>query len=203
MGLRRKFGQVVHGALHAEVASPLDLKPEVADIYREKLGDWITPDVTYKKACVADLSALDLAPVRRLFTISDIFFDPKDHASLEFGEKDVVWRWKYHEFAFTIFWALSFHLTNREMEHYDRLWNEIVAFAEFVHPEIKKDPRARRAMFLALYERCLGIEADVNGRVAHYVRLIENHPDEGGLLRVQLFAGYKETVKLAIQRSLA
>lgn len=198
VGLYQEYGGVVRHALRMEVLPSSGPKPDVQEVYRERIKDWKHFGAIAQEYCIANLDALELCPVRRQFTICEMKFEPCTKMLTDVMSTEVAWRWKYYEFAFAIYWALSFHLTNSELRNKAATWKEFVAFANNVHPEVANSKTAKRAFMLALYERTLGLETDIARQIDPYIRLIAS----GDTARIGAFRSYVTDMKRRIETEL-
>ncbi len=89
-----------------------------------------------------------------------------------------VWRWKYWNFSFLIFWSMLFHIENEWLRRPDLIWNKLIKLLETIHPEteITNDFKNTYWAYLALYERILGIEHDEKKKFGCYTDNILNCP---------------------------
>lgn len=158
--------------------------------YLEHLRRWgVDPAVSLDwlrlESCA---SLLRPYPRPRLQTVSDIYVtnarpDFPFYRSQVFGQ--VVWSWDYGRFAFTVYWALFFHLTtsqlNQPQRAYEYLWElaQTLAFGLEGRP---RDPRTheRHALALALYERTCGIAYDMATNQPHYIKNVAKRPGLSG-----------------------
>jgi len=206
VGLSKEYGRCLKHAFTMELTPPQGQLASAEDTYLEMIQDWKGRGASFDPAIKKLLPLLESAPARRQLTISDLLIHVEMRALSEVRPKDIVWRWKYYEFAYVFYWALSFHLTNAELRDPEALWRELISFGRNVHPETndeKLDPW--KALLLALYERTIGMEADILAEAPHYVK---NISDREGLSiaelqeRVELFTSYKDFMKSKIVQAL-
>lgn len=153
-----------------------------ADLCRERLYRWESGPVPIDWDRIDrawDTSLQDHQPRPRQQTIADIIIESHSqiYTSQIFGE--VVGGWDYCRFAFTVYWALFFHLTNPELERPDEVYHELWWLAGQIAFAVNDEPRQptwheRVAMALSLYERNRGIAYDSVMRKPHYLLNVVN-----------------------------
>lgn len=206
VGLSKEYGRCLKHAFTMEITPAQGPLASAEDTYLELIQDWKGRGAKADPAITQFLNLLESVPARRQLTISDLLIHVEMRALSEVRPKDIVWRWRFYEFAYVYYWALSFHLTNEELRDPEALWREVVSFGRNVHPEANDETsKAWKELLLALYERTIGMEADIAGNAPHYVK---NISDREGLSiaelqdRVRLFGAYKDFMKSKILQAL-
>ncbi len=128
-----------------------------------------------------------------------------DEAKIE-PKKEVIWRWPYYQFTYTVIWALIFHEPNVILANPRFLMREIFHMWESIHSDVKElydeEERKKRISWLALalLERVYGIRYDIANNLSHYreniTERIELTPEECEK-RAQLFQTAIDTLEKA------
>ena len=201
-----EFRQIIWNAFSLPVSQPDEPEPDVEAVYREKMSKWnASPRSQIHEDCIRDLSVLRPHAAWQLMTISNVSFESNDGNRPSIDGCASVWRWQYYDFAFTIFWALSYHLTQVELEHLYFCWDELHRVAREAFPNAVTGTPEWRALHLALYERVMGLSFDAHRQVDCYVKNILHRPglQEAALKkRKSLFDGYIEFFKIQIELEL-
>ncbi len=169
---------------------------DAISLYREQLGRWdnaVSIDWQMIEYNLPFLEKCRSVPQPRLQTVMDIMVDSKHvYQQQQFGE--AIYGFRYRRFAFTVYWALFFHLKNDQLARpdiaYSALWElaRQISFGETSNRQLTH--KMRRVIMLMLYERNRGIACDIQKREAHYITNVERRvelSDKQCKLRVQLF----------------
>ena len=112
--------------------------------------------------------------------LSNIIVNPDTREFTGFNTKIMcpVWRWKYWNFSFFIFWSMLFHMENEWLRRPQLIWDKLITLLEAIHPETAttKDFKNTYWAYLALYERILGINHDKKNKYGCYTDNILNCP---------------------------
>jgi len=207
IGMEANYLRVLQVAFNILPPVPAGLQLETSEeSFRAKIHDWSSGGVNHSRKAVQDLAVLKSRACNRLLVISNITFDPENHTQVQIIPTDMGWRWEYYPFAFAIYWGLSYHLTNEELEQLPSTWMALLDLARKVHhPELKKGTPAWQAFMLALYERTLGMEFDIKKGLPHYDENILFRDGLGVVerrARVDLFRNWVAYCKAAIEKEL-
>lgn len=200
------FRHILWNALSLPIPLPTEPQSDVVTLYREKILRWNdSPRSHIKEECIDDLSVLRIQAVRQSMTVSNIQFASEDGTHALVSGCKSVWRWAYYDFAFTIFWALSYHLSQEELAHLFFCWDELHRLAREAYPNLREGTPDWRAFHLALYERVMGLSYDADRRVDCYKQNIIKRPgmqEETLKKRKLFFDGYIEFFKMKIEEEL-
>lgn len=185
-------------AFFQALVSPPNARPRAADrdkfdvqeAWKAKCLQWMqegeidAEDVTWER-----VGALSNVLVhtwgRHKLTVDDVAVNVEQTPPFRILNSQPIFSWAWHGWARGWFWALIYHLGNSQMRNPEATWTAVLRGARAYHALIPVQRRRQwedeeLCMYLALYERLLGLKRGIAKRPPHYIR---NIVERGGLSR--------------------
>lgn len=163
---------------HRPRMGPPDMPAGMKMLYGGQLARWgvriedLRPDAS---AALQTLEDMPLTPAYRQLSLADIRVRIGEYAAAEIEPgKEVIWRWPYYQFAYTVVWALIFHEPNATLANPRFLLREIFQLWQFIHSDVEELyddlERKKRICWLAyaMLERICGTHYDIAQNLPHY-----------------------------------
>ncbi|MBI2984421.1 MAG: hypothetical protein HYY50_02255 [Candidatus Kerfeldbacteria bacterium] len=206
-GLPDDLVAVLHRAFDASAPEPLEPPGILINLFHSRLRRWEQGGAPVHWDLVALIPGLRPIPVFAQPAISKIAMVGQPPRFDRWLEPQSEWRWTFYYPAFTIFWALAFHLTNDELADPIAAWDGLMAlFFDQLGVTRREDRVAVHGLHLALYERLMGIYCDIGERRPHYVHNIVERPGLGSASLSQrpgLFQGFVDHFRSSLEAALA
>jgi hypothetical protein len=205
LGMPPQYRSLFWEALRVAPPEPIGKKPDIVALYNVRMSGWVSGGATLDARLINNLAGLEAVSVFHKLTISDIVFDDETFCLGEIKAKNAVWRWQFHGFAFSVFWALSYHLQNDAFVHPKETWNGLLYLVHERYPRLKEGTNEWRILMLALYERVAGMEYDQKQGLSHYRHNIVERRGLGRqelAIRAEAFDGYIKYCRERIEAEL-
>ncbi len=183
---------------------PPGQKPDAQSLYFDQVDRWnrvFVPAVT-EDVAKRILAKTPVVPAYHRCSIAGISFKLGTNQHVTVAPTDIIWRWPYYQFAYTVVWALMFHEPNTVLAQPRYLFSQLLQVWERIYGNVQElDDQGERKqhvqwLALAVLERMCGIKHDIQQGAPHYLTNIKNRSWE----RVKLF---QFAVDYLLERSCA